>query len=195
MRIAAVIACLGVLALAPQGAGGDTNGPAAPATEGRRLLKEGRLAEAATKLSDAWATSSADAEVLFDLATCYERLGRTVEAVAAFRRYLTLPLALRLREAEDRIRAIESAQEPRDKAAPPAPGPRRVLVPVGGDGGKCFRDCTRGYCGRRGTTPHRCMSTQFVCLRTCPGARVESGTCVTALVPPGEKCRTEGGAF
>jgi hypothetical protein len=41
---------------------------------------QGNVAEAATKLSDAWA-ASAEAEVLFDLAVCYERLGRTADAM------------------------------------------------------------------------------------------------------------------
>ena len=82
----------------------------------------GQLAEAAAKFSEGW-TESRDPEVLFDLAVCYERQGRSAEAAAGFRAYLNLPLALRLRVAEDHLGAIES------KNGRDVPEPRRVRCP------------------------------------------------------------------
>jgi hypothetical protein len=167
---------------------GTTPGPAA---EGRRLLKEGKVAEAAVKLRDAWNISTSDPEVLFDLADCYERLGRTSEALVAFRTYLEQPTALRLRAADDRIRILRADPE----SGPPAAtsGPRRVIVPKLGNGEACFRQCIRtSPCVPR-RQPH--CATQFACLRTCPGARVEPGLCATARIRPGERCQTEDGAL
>lgn len=174
---------------APQTSGAQTTGQTIAQTiaDGRRLAAEGRLAEAAGKLSAGW-TASRDPEVLFDLAVCHERLRVDAQALDEFRTYVRLPLALRLRAAEDHMRAIEA------KGAREVREPRRVLVPVGGDGGKCFRDCT----GPESCRPRfgdrwglQCAATQFICLRSCPGARVETGVCATASVRPGEKCRAE----
>ena len=181
----------GVLALSAAGAAKDAR-PSAAGTiaEGRRLAAQGRLSEAAAKLSDGW-TASRDPEALFDLAVCFERLGQSAQALDAFGAYVKLPLALRLRAAEDHVRAIE-ARDTRD-----VPAPRRVLVPVEGDGGKCFDACT----GRESCRPRfgdrwgtQCAATQFVCLRACPGAKVESGVCATATVRAGERCRAERGS-
>lgn len=187
------VALAGSLALSAAGAAPvkDARSTAAGTiAEGRRLAAQGRLAEAAVKLSDGW-TASRDPEVLFDLGVCFERLGQSAQALDAFGAYVKLPLALRLRAAEDHVRAIE-AKDARD-----VPAPRRVLVPVAGDDGKCFQTCTgpescRPRFGDRWGT--QCAATQFVCLRACPGAKVESGVCATATVRPGERCRAERGA-
>jgi hypothetical protein len=197
LRVVAAFTFLTALAIAAAGAAKDAR-PTAPQTsgtqaiaqtiaDGRRLAAEGRFAEAAGKLSAGW-TASRDPEVLFDLAVCHERLRVDAQALDEFRAYVRLPLALRLRAAEDHMRGIEArgAREVRE--------PRRVLVPVGGDGGKCFRDCT----GPESCRPRfgdrwglQCAGTQFICLRSCPGARVETGVCATASVRPGETCRAE----
>jgi len=185
------VVALAGLALSATGAAKDAR-PTAASTiaEGRRLAAQGRLAEAAVKLSDGW-TASRDPEALFDLGVCFERLGQSAQALDAFGVYVKLPLALRLRVAEDHVRAIE-AKDARD-----VPGPRRVLVPVAGDAGKCFQTCTgpescRARFGDRWGT--QCAATQFVCLRTCPGTKVETGVCATATVRPGERCRAERGS-
>ena len=136
------------------------------------------MAQAAAKLSEAWAASTRDPEVLFDLGVCYERLGKASDALTAFRSYVRQPLALRLRAAEDHIRAIEA------KPAKGVPsGPRRVLVPTGGDDGRCFGECTRICSPRNYHCPPR-----FNCMSACDGARVEAGVCVMARPGPGERC-------
>jgi hypothetical protein len=167
---------------------GDTPTATARAiTDERRLALENRLAEAAVKLSEGW-TPSRDPEVLFELAVCYERQGMSDQAAESFRAHIKLPLGLRVRAAEDHLRAIESKDEPEVAA------PRRVLVPVDRDGGKCFQDCTgpsscRPRFGDRWGT--QCAATQFVCLRACSGARVESVPCANAAIHRSEKCRAE----
>jgi tetratricopeptide (TPR) repeat protein len=187
--LTALVALAAVPAQAPR--------PTAVATiaEGRRLAREGKLADAAAKLEQGW-QASRDPEVLFDLAVCYERLGQDAKAVSAFRSYLDLPLALRLRAAEDHLRALAAQGGAASPAAPS--GPRRVLVPAGADSARCFQDCTgpsscRPRFGDR--WGHACTTTQFICLEACPGARVEPGLCATATLRPGERCRTERGVL
>ncbi len=187
LRIVAIVAFFVLAATAASSADSTTPTTARTIADGRRLARENRLAEAAAKLSEGW-TASRDPEVLFELAVCYERQGMNARAAESFRAYVKLPLALRVRAAEDHLRTI-GAKEGRE-----VPAPRRVLVPVDGDGGKCFQECTgpsscRPRFGDRWGT--QCAATEFVCLRGCPGARVESGPCVTASIHPGEKCRAE----
>lgn len=162
-------------------------------SEGHRLFQAGRFAEAAAKLH-AESLSSKDPEVLFELAVCDERTGKDVEALDAFRKYLNSPLALRIQEAEQHVSAIESRQSGRGAAAESGPGPRRVVVPISPDHGKCASDCRapgmcRGYPGDR--TQLQCSQVQFSCLRGCPGARVESGSCLATEVRSSTECMTE----
>jgi hypothetical protein len=193
LELAVVVAA----ALSTAAVGGQGPGPAVATVvaEGRRLAREGKLADAAAKLEEGW-RASRDPEVLFDLAVCDERLGMDDKAASAFRSYLGLPLALRLRAAEEHLRGIAARG---GTASPTTPsGPRRVLVPAGADGGRCFQDCTgpascRPKFGDR--WGHACTSTQFICLQSCPGARVEPGLCATATLRPGERCRTERGTL
>jgi hypothetical protein len=179
------------LTLSASGAAKDARSTAASTiAEGRRLAADGRLSEAAAKLADGWNTSH-DPEALFDLAVCHERLGRRAEALDAFRAYMKLPLALRVRAAQEHVRTIEASD------AREVPAPRRVLVPVDSDDGKCFRDCIGpASCRQRfgDRSGVQCAATQFICLRACPGARVETGICATATVHAGEKCRAELGS-
>ena len=181
LPVVAFVSTLMLAAVAPAAA----PAPSAPtaAAEGKRLLKEGNVAQAAAKLSEAWAASTRDPEVLFDLAVCYQRLGKPSDALAAFRSYLEQPLALRLRAAEDRIRAIEARSA---KGVPSEP--RRVLVPISIDGGRCFGECTRiPRCSSR--DPY--CRPRFDCMSACGGARVETGLCATAQPRPGERCHEE----
>ena len=175
-----------LLATAASLAGNTPTETARVIADGRRLEKESRFTEAAAKLSEGW-TASRDPEVLFELAVCYEQQGMNAQAAESFRAYIKLPLALRVAAAQDHLRVIE----PKDQRD--VPPPRRVLVPVDRDRGKCFQDCTgpsscRARFGDRWGT--QCAATQFVCLRACSGARVESGPCATASVHAGENCRS-----
>jgi hypothetical protein len=136
LRIVPILALACALSATAASLAGDT--PTAIArtiADGRRLATENRLAEASAKLSQGW-MAPRDPEVLFELAVCYERQGMSDQAGESLRAYIKLPLALRVRAVEDHLRAIES-KNAREIAAP-----RRVLVPVGRDGGKCFQDCT-----------------------------------------------------
>jgi hypothetical protein len=187
LRIVTILAFCVLSATAARTAGNTPPAIARTIADGRRLAAENRLAEATAKLSEGW-TASRDPEVLFELAVCYERQAMNAQAAESFRAYVKLPLALRLRAAEDQLRAIES------KDGHEVPAPRRVLVPVDSDGGKCFQECTgpsscRPHFGDRWGT--QCAATEFVCLRACSGARVESGPCATVSIHPGEKCRAE----
>ena len=185
LRIGPILAFACALSVTGVGLAGDTPTATARTIADGRLATENRLAEAAAKLSEGWTASRAP-EVLFELAVCYERQGMNAQAAESFRAYIKVPLTLRVRAAEDHLRAIESKDE-REVAAP-----RRVLVPI--DRGKCFQDCT-GPSSRRSLFGDRwgtqCAATQFVCLRACSGARVESGPCATASIHPSEKCRAE----
>jgi hypothetical protein len=169
--------------------GGHTPRPGAKdAAEGRRLLAAGRFDDASRKLQAAWAAYG-DPEALFDLAMSYERSGRDAEAIAAFRSYEKLPLALRARDAEDHVRVIEARNQ---RASVDNSRTHRVIVPVDGDMGDCFRAClTASACppGRR------CPPGQFACLQTCRGARVELGTCAGAELRANERCWTDRGRF
>jgi hypothetical protein len=163
--------------------------PAAAAVEGHRLFLAGQFAKAAAKLETAVGSAS-DPEALFELAVCYERLDRDSEAIAEFHAYQGFPVALRVREADQHIKAIESKQ--------PGPAeslrPRRLVVPARGEGGNCVSDCGKApsaFCGSPGVKMQRPCAVRFSCLRSCPGARLESGSCNTVLSSPTQECVNE----
>jgi len=170
------------------GDGGRTADAREPSTdEARQLMRAGKFSEAVGKLETAWKSSS-NPEVLFDLAGCYERLNRDTEALAAFRTYQGLPTALRTTEATEHIRLIEAQQQ----ALEPTKQPHHVVVPVTPASEKCVRECVRfsGCSSRSGW--QACNSARFSCVRGCPGARVEPGTCLTATVSPKTRCLNDG---
>jgi hypothetical protein len=70
---------------------------------------------------------------------------------------------------------------------------RRVIVPIGTDGGeRCFRECmASSFCG----LGRSCVAAQFACLETCPYARVEAGPCAGADLRSNERCWTNLGRF
>jgi hypothetical protein len=165
------------------------SGPAAAAVEGHRLFLAGQFAKAAAKLETAVGSAS-DPEVLFELAVCYERLDRDSEAIAEFHAYQGFPVALRVREAAQHIKAIESKQ--------PGPAeslrPRRLVVPTRIEGGNCVRDCGKApspFCGSPGVKMQRPCAVRFSCLRSCPGARLEPGSCNTVPSSPTQECVNE----
>ncbi|MGB8297726.1 MAG: hypothetical protein WCG85_20085 [Polyangia bacterium] len=147
--------------------------------QGRDLLQRGEILAAKRRFEEAFRLS-ADAEALFMVAQCWERLGNDDEAERRYRQYQQLPLALRTAEAESCIRAI--AQRKRNASDTAAnERPRYILVPVGTDRGACAERCTSAeVCrslGRKGSGWDTCLANQFACLRACPGAQVSRGTC------------------
>jgi hypothetical protein len=191
MRIAWAAGALfvGFLGFGSSGLALDSKPPAhgAAAAEGHRLFLAGQFAKAAAKL-ETIVGSASDPEALFELAVCYERLDRDSEAIAEFHAYQRFPVALRVREADQHIKAIESKQ--------PGPAkPRRVVVPTS-DGGKCVRDCGAppllGKCaGDRWGTGTCWAAVRFSCLRSCPGALLEPGSCNTVPSSPTQDCVNE----
>jgi hypothetical protein len=163
------------------------------AAEGHRLFQAGKFAEAAAKLEGA-VGSSTDPEVLFELAVCYERLDRDSDAIAEFRAYGRSPVALRVGEANEHIATIQSK-----RPGPAAPresltSPRRVLVPTTGDSGKCVTDCGKPvspFCGNSSNRMQKACAIQFSCLRSCPGAKVEPGSCPIAPRTSAQVCLTD----
>jgi hypothetical protein len=174
-------------ARAAAGDGGQNgNGRESSADEARQLMRAGKLSEAVGKLETAWKSSS-DPELLFDLAVCYERLNRDAEALASFRTYQGLPTALRTGEAAEHIHLAESRQQ----VSEPAVKPRHVVVPLTPAGEKCLRECVRSSpCGSRSNW--QCDSVRFSCIRGCPGARVEPGTCFSAAAESKTRCVNDG---
>jgi len=165
----------------------------ASAAEGHRLFQAGQFAKAAAKL-EAAVGSSTDPEVLFELAVCYERLDRDSEAIAEFQAYGRSPVALRIREANEHIATIQSKRP--DPAAPRGSltKPRRVLVPTTGDSGKCVQDCGKPaspFCGNSSNRMQKVCAIQFSCLRSCPGAKVEPGSCSIAPRSSAQVCLTD----
>jgi hypothetical protein len=167
--------------------------PNTSAAEGHRLFQAGQFAEAAAKL-EAAVGSSTDPEVLFELAVCYERLDRDSEAIAEFRAYGRSPVALRIPEANQHIAAIQSKHP-----GPAAPRESltkslRVLVPTTGDNGKCVKDCGKPvspFCGNSSNRMQKACAIQFSCLRSCPGAKVEPGSCSIAPRSSAQVCLTD----
>jgi Tetratricopeptide repeat len=167
--------------------------PNASAAEGHRLFQAGQFAKAAAKL-EAAVGSSTDPEVLFELAVCYERLDRDSEAIAEFQAYGRSPVALRIREANEHVATIQSK-----RPGPAAPResltkPRRVLVPTTGDSEKCVKDCGKPaspFCGNSSNRMQKACAIQFSCLRGCPGARVEPGSCPIAPRSSVQVCLTD----
>jgi hypothetical protein len=181
-----------LLILQSAGLADGTKAPAAApsaAVAGRRFFQAGQFAKAAAKLEAATIARPADQELLFELAICYERLDRDSEAIATFRRYQTSPIALRVREADQHIQAIES-KPPRSVGAGDVAKPRHVLVPIAGDGGKCVKACAPmpGRCANSA----RCWAVQFICVRGCPGARVEPGSCLSVPSTSRQECVNDG---
>lgn len=105
--VATVLACA-LLSLAPGFAWADSGTEAALAEkaflDGRALLKDGRVAEACEKFAESRRYENA-AGTLLNLAMCYERLGRTASAWAAYRELL--PMAQR---AGDEARAAHARE-------------------------------------------------------------------------------------
>ena len=187
---AAVALCVALIAFGSSALASDAN---ASAAEGHRLFQAGQFARAAAKL-EAAAGSSTDPEVLFELAVCYERLDRDSEAIAEFQAYGRSPVALRIREANQHIATIKSK-----RPGPAAPSesltkPRRVLVPTTGDSGKCVKDCGKPaspFCGNSSNRMQKACAIQFSCLRSCPGAKVEQGSCPIAANSSAQVCLTD----
>ena len=150
--------------------------------QGRDLMQRGETLAAKQRFEEAFRLAG-DAEALFLAAQCWERLGNDDEAEARYRQYQQLPLALRTAEAESRIRAIEERKRNASDSAPKGP-PRYVLVPAA-----CVDSCSSAEVCRAGSGKGSgwatCLANQFVCLRSCPGAKVSRGWC--PKISPGEK--------
>lgn len=107
---AAALACAALLR-APHAARADSGTDAALAEkaflDGRALLKDGRVAEACEKFAESRRYENA-AGTLLNLAMCYERLGRTASAWAAYRELL--PMAQRAGDAARAAHARERSE-------------------------------------------------------------------------------------
>lgn len=197
MRTAVAGAALFVALLVFESGGlaGESKGTvaAAAATEGHRLFQAEQFAKAAAKLEVA-VTDSSDPELRFELAICYERLQRDSEAIAEFHAYQHSPVALRVAEANQHIAALEAKQP---GPAAPAEGltrPRRVVVPTTGESGKCVKSCGKPsspFCGNSSNRMQKACAVQFSCLRACPGAKVEPGSCLKAPSTASQVCLTD----
>jgi hypothetical protein len=177
---------LGGRAVAEEGE--NANRGQSSADEARRLMRAGKFSEAVGKLETSWKSSS-NPEVLFDLAVCYERLSRDAEALTAFRTYQGLPTALRTVEAAEHIRLVQSQQA----VSQPTNQPRHVVVPLTPAGEKCLRECVQfSRCGTR--NGRQCNSVRFSCARSCPGARVDPGSCLATRAESKTKCVNDGQA-
>jgi hypothetical protein len=190
-----VCACFLVIAVPSTGFGAGTAptpAGASPAATGHRLFLAGDFERAARQLEKARPGAAHDPEVLFELGICYERLGRDSEAMVSFREYQTFPLALRAREANLHLQAIEQRTASVPKAGEETGGPRHVVVPTSTDGGRCLRECGADPFPGRCTNGARCWAVQFSCLRSCPGARVAPGTCLTTPSTASQTCVNEG---
>jgi hypothetical protein len=166
-----------------------TSSPSASA-EWHRLFQAGQFAPAAAKLETV-VDDAKDPELRFELAICYERLNRDAEAVAQFQAYQHSPVALRVGEANQHLAAIAAKQA--DGGAE-IPKPRRVVVAVGSDNQKCVAGCGKvdsPFCSNSSNRMQRACAIQFSCLRGCPGARVEPGTCLKERVSPTRICLTD----
>jgi hypothetical protein len=164
---------------------------AAAAAEGHRLFKAGQFAPAAAKLETV-VDDANDPELRFELAICYERLNRDAEAVAAFHAYQRSPVALRVGEANQHLVAIAAKQA--DGGTAEIPKPRRVVLSIASDNQKCVASCGKvdsPFCGNSSNRMQRACAIQFSCLRGCPGARVEPGTCLKERVSPTRICLTD----
>lgn len=186
---------IALLAFGSEGLAGDSKAAAASAAakEGHRLFQAGQFAKAAAKLEVA-VTDASDPELLFELAVCYERLERDSEAIAEFHAYQHSPVALRVSEANQHLAALEAKQP--GPAAPPEglTKPRRVVVPTDGASGKCVNSCGKPsspFCGNSSNRAQKACAVQFSCLRACPGAKVESGTCLKAPTTASQICLTD----
>jgi hypothetical protein len=165
---------------------------AATAAEGHRLFQAGQFAPAAAKLETV-VDDANDPELRFELAICYERLNRDAEAVATFHAYQRSPVALRVAEANQHLVAIAAKQADGGTAAE-IPKPRRVVLSVASDNQKCVASCGKvdsPFCGNSSNRMQRACAIQFSCLRGCPGARVEPGTCLKERVSPTRICLTD----
>lgn len=199
MRVSsgAIVIFIALLMFEGSGLARDPQTPATMATaavEGHRLFLAGQFGQAATQLEAALGRSSKDPELLFELAVCYERLDRKSEALAEFHSYLQSPMALRVPEANQHVAAIKSKRENRMTTADVASKPRRVVVPIVGDGGRCVVECGKSmssFCGFSSNRAQKACAVQFSCLRSCPGARVESGSCLTKPSNAAEACLTD----
>jgi hypothetical protein len=169
-----------------------TEAIAATAAEGHRLFQAGQFAPAAAKLETV-VDDAHDPELRFELAICYERLNRDAEAVAAFHAYQRSPVALRVAEANQHLAAIAAKQADGGTAAE-IPKPRRVVISIASDNRTCVAGCGKvdsPFCGNSSNRMQRACAIQFSCLRACPGARVERGTCLKERVNPRRICLTD----
>jgi Tetratricopeptide repeat len=201
MKIAApatlfcVCLCLALLGVSAAGSSAEpqsSEATAATAAEGHRLFQAGQFAKAAVKLETV-VDDAKDPELRFELAICYERLNRDSEAVAQFQAYQHSPVALRVAEANQHLAAIAAKQADGGVAAE-IPKPRRVVVSVGSDNQKCVASCGKvdsPFCRNSSNRMQRACAIQFSCLRDCPGARVEPGTCLKERVSPTRICLTD----
>ena len=165
---------------------------AATAAEGHRLFQAGQFAHAAVKLETV-VDDAKDPELRFELAICYERLNRDAEAVAQFHAYQHSPVALRVAEANQHLAAIASKQAD-GGVAREIPKPRRVVVALASDNQKCVASCGKvdsPFCGNSSNRMQRACAIQFSCLRSCPGARVEPGTCLKERASPTRICLSD----
>jgi hypothetical protein len=165
---------------------------AAAAAEGHRLFQAGQFAPAAAKLETV-VDDANDPELRFELAICYERLNRDAEAVAAFHAYQRSPVALRVAEANQHLVALAAKQADGGTVAE-IPKPRRVVISIASDNQKCVASCGKvdsPFCSNSSNRMQRACAIQFSCLRGCPGARVEPGTCLKERVSPTRICLTD----
>jgi Tetratricopeptide repeat len=169
-----------------------TEAKSTTAAEGHRLFRAGQFAPAAAKLETV-VDDAKDPELRFELAICYEHLNRDAEAVSAFRAYQRSPVALRVAEANQHLAALAAKQADGGTAAE-IPKPRRVVLSVASDNQKCVASCGKvdsPFCRNSSNRMQRACAIQFSCLRGCPGARVEPGTCLKERVSPARICLTD----
>jgi hypothetical protein len=142
------------------------------------------------KLEAVW-RSTGQPEVLFDVAVFTS--GWAANPRPSTRSsYQELPMALRTQQAEEHVTALV---EKRGGASGAAGKPRRVLVPSTPAGDGCVRRCVEPSSCQpqsKGAGWRWCASVQFSCLRGCPGAKVEPGTCLAGKVDRKATCLTDG---
>jgi len=190
--VCACAALWGVSALGKSSEPKSAEATAATAAEGHRLFQAGRFAAAAAKLETV-VDDARDPELRFELAICYERLNRDAEAVAAFHAYQRSPVALRVAESNQHLAAIAAKQADGGTAAE-IPKPRRVVISLASDNQKCVASCGKvdsPFCENSSNRMQRACAIQFSCLRGCPGARVEPGTCLKERVSATRLCLTD----
>lgn len=141
MTLLAAAALAGLLAASPAGAADELEDKAAAQAlfeEGKRLMTEGRYAEACARLEESQALDKGMG-TQFHLASCYEATGRTASAWALFLEVAAAARAAGMQEREDLARRRAADLEPRlarlTIVAPDDPATGLVIerdgVPVG----------------------------------------------------------------